>query len=217
MPKLARTLGLVAAAATLTFGGSRPEAIGAPRHPGTPEVPVSEQLSLVQSLLPDVDVSQIDFVLPGDKGDAVHQRGSAGWICRGDRPGDSRFAISCYARALAPMLDRQRELIAEGTGGDAMRAQVDDEIRSGALRMPAPGLELSISGTLGADGSAPAELSVYYLLYVPFATSSTIGVSDVRPDDPTVPFLHHPGTHESHLMWMRAVTLTPSGGEGPAV
>ncbi len=53
-------------------------------------------------------------------------------------------------------------------------------------------------------------MSVYYLLYIPFATSASIGISDVSPDDPAVPYLHHAGTHESHVMWMKKVKLSDS-------
>lgn len=91
-----------------------------------------------------------------------------------------------------------------------MREVLDEEARSGELRLPAYGLELSASGTLGEDGALPEEMSVYYLLYIPFATSASIGVSDVAPEDPTVPYLHRAGTHESHIMWMQTIELSES-------
>ena len=54
-------------------------------------------------------------------------------------------------------------------------------------------------------------MNVYYLLYIPFATAASIGVSDVEPEDPTVPFLHRAGTHESHIMWMERIDLGDGG------
>ena len=91
-----------------------------------------------------------------------------------------------------------------------MREVLDREAKAGAIKLPPYGLEMSASGTLGDDGELPEEMSVYYLLYIPFATSASIGVSDVVPDDPTVPYLHQAGTHEAHVMWTKTVKLSGS-------
>lgn len=41
-------------------------------------------------------------------------------------------------------------------------------------------------------------------LHVAFATSASIGVSNVAPEDPTVPYLCHAGTNEPHNVRMEA-------------
>jgi len=141
----------------------------------------------------------------------VHRAGDGQWVCHGDQPGDDQLSLSCYTRSAAPFLDRQRELDRQGIRGAAMRELLDKEARAGELLLPAYGLEISASGTLGEGGTPPEEMSVYYLLYIPFATSASIGVSDVHTADPTVPYLHRAGTHESHLMWMETVKLAEGG------
>ncbi len=172
------------------------------------QIPADQQLATVRLLLPEGAREHVEFILPSADGDVVHRAGDGEWICRGDRPGDDRLNLSCYTRSAAPFLDRQRELVSQDIRGAAMREVLDQEARSGELQLPAYGLELSASGSLGEDGTLPEEMSVYYLLYIPFATAASIGVSDVAPEDPTVPYLHQAGTHESHIMWMQTVKLS---------
>ncbi len=174
------------------------------------QIPADQQLATARLLLPEGARQDVDFILPSADGDVVHETGGGEWICRGDRPGDDRLNLSCYTRSVAPFLDRQRELISQDIRGAAMRELLDQEAKASELQLPAYGLEISASGTLGKGGTLPEEMSVYYLLYIPFATAASIGVSDVAPDDPTVPYLHQAGTHESHVMWLKTVKLSAS-------
>ena len=174
------------------------------------QIPADQQLSAARHLLPEGARQDVEFILPYVDGDVVHAVGDGEWICRGDRPGDDRLSLSCYTRSAAPFLDRQRELVSQDIRGAAMRELLDKEAKAGKIQLPAYGLEISASGTLGEGGTLPEEMSVYYLLYIPFATSASIGISDVSPDDPAVPYLHHAGTHESHVMWMKKVKLSDS-------
>ncbi len=181
--------------------------------PAYAQISADQQLAVARRLLPDGASENIEFIVPSAAGDVVHLAGNGEWICRGDRPGDNRLSLSCYTRSAAPFLDRQRELVQQGIRGADMRAFLDKEAKAGELPLPAYGLEISASGTIGDDGGPPDEMNIYYLLYIPFATSGSIGVSDVQPEDPTVPFLHFPGTHESHVMWMEVKHgLAPTEG-----
>ena len=171
------------------------------------QVAADLQLEIARHLLPEEGRAAVEFVLPGDEGDVVYRAGDGDWICRGDPPGDDRLSLSCYTRSAGPFLDRQRELLQRGVRGQAMREVIDREVAAGELELADYSLEINASGDLGPDRDPPQRMTVYYLLFIPFATTASIGVSDVRPDDPTVPYLHHPGTHEAHVMWAGEVTL----------
>lgn len=178
------------------------------------QVSTRDQLAVIARLLPPAAAESAELILPLPTGDVVGREGSGDWICRGDSAGDDQLSLNCYTRSMAAVLDRQRQLQGQGMESDAVREQIDREARSGQLSLPQAGAEIYASGPLSPDGGLPETLSVYHLVYVPFATSESIGVSDLEPDDPAVPFLHHAGTHEAHVMWSETVPLAaPSDRE----
>lgn len=112
------------------------------------------------------------------------------------------FHVACYHDSLEPFMARGRELRAQGVTG----AQVDTvryaEIRNGNLKMPAQGSLYSLTGPKSvwnpAAGTATGA-SQLTVLYVPFATAASIGIS-TRPASDGTPWLMNAGTPKAHVM-----------------
>jgi hypothetical protein len=124
-----------------------------------------------------------------------------GMLCLADDPAEEQFHVSCYADSMEPFMARGRSLRAGGVKG----AQVDtarfSEVKAGKLRMPtAPAALYQIFG----KSYDPATQAVtggrsLFVVYVPFATSATTGLSTVPSD--TKPWLMLPGTPKAHIMF----------------
>jgi hypothetical protein len=127
--------------------------------------------------------------------------GKNGMLCLADDPAEEQFHVSCYADTMEPFMARGRSLRADGVKG----AQVDTvrfaEVKSGKLRMPsAPAALYQIFG----KSYDPATQTVtggraLFVVYVPFATPATTGLSTVPSD--TKPWLMLPGTPKAHIMF----------------
>jgi len=124
-----------------------------------------------------------------------------GMLCLADDPAEAQFHVSCYADSMEPFMARGRSLRADGVKG----AQVDTsrfaEVRAGKLRMPtAPAALYQIF----AKSYDPATQTVtggrsLFVVYVPFATAATTGLSTVPSD--SKPWLMLPGTPKAHIMF----------------
>jgi hypothetical protein len=102
---------------------------------------------------------------------------------------------------MEPFMARGRALRAQGVTG----AQVDTvrfaEAKSGALKMPtAPAALYQIFAQSydAATGSVKGGRSLF-VVYVPFATAASTGLSTVPSD--TKPWLMLPGTPKAHIMF----------------
>jgi hypothetical protein len=96
---------------------------------------------------------------------------------------------------------RGRELRAQGVTGDQVDSVRFREARSGKLKLPKePAMLYSLTGgtfdpaTSSASGARPL-----FVIYVPFATAESIGISAV----PTrgAPWLMGAGTPKAHIMF----------------
>ncbi len=124
-----------------------------------------------------------------------------GMLCLADDPAEEQFHVSCYADSMEPFMARGRALRATGVKG----AQVDTarfaEVKSGKLRMPtAPAALYQIF----AKSYDPATQTVtggrsLFVVYVPFATAATTGLSTAPSD--SKPWLMLPGTPKAHIMF----------------
>lgn len=131
----------------------------------------------------------------------VLRAGKNGMLCLADDPAEEQFHVSCYADTMEPFMARGRSLRASGVKG----AQVDTarfaEVKAGKLKMPtAPAALYQIFG----KSYDPATQTVtggrsLFVVYVPFATSATTGLSTVPSD--TKPWLMLPGTPKAHIMF----------------
>jgi hypothetical protein len=132
--------------------------------------------------------------------------GSNGLICLGDNPRDERWHVACYHESLEPFMLRGRQLRAEGI---TSRAAIDSirgsEIESGVLEFPTgPAALYSLTGEEGSFNPETGEgegASGLYVLYVPYGTEASTGMSTVPSRDR--PWLMAPGEPWAHVMISR--------------
>jgi hypothetical protein len=132
------------------------------------------------------------------------RHGSNGMTCLADNPADSTFHVACYHDSLEPFMARGRALRAEGVTGGQVDSVRFREIREGKLAMPAtPAALRSLSGGAGAwnaDSNTVREGRALYVVYIPFATTESTGISSVPA--PNQPWLMFPGTPKAHIMFV---------------
>lgn len=122
-------------------------------------------------------------------------------LCLADDPAEEQFHASCYADSMEPFMARGRALRAQGVKG----AQVDTvrfaEVKAGKLKMPtAPAALYQIFGqSYDATAGAVKGARALFVVYVPFATAASTGLSTVPSD--TKPWLMLPGTPKAHIMF----------------
>lgn len=126
-----------------------------------------------------------------------------GMLCLADDPAEEQFHVSCYADTMEPFMARGRSLRAEGVKG----AQVDTarfaEVKSGKLKMPTqPAALYQIFAPKGSYDAATNSVKngrALFVVYVPFATAASTGLSTTPSD--TKPWLMLPGTPKAHIMF----------------
>ena len=132
------------------------------------------------------------------------RRGTNGMTCLADNPADSTFHVACYHDSLEPFMARGRALRAEGVTGGQVDSVRFREIREGKLAMPStPSVLRSLSGGAGswnADSNTVREGRPLYVVYIPFATTESTGISSVP--GPNQPWLMFPGTPKAHIMFV---------------
>lgn len=132
------------------------------------------------------------------------RHGSIGMTCLADNPADSTFHVACYHDSLEPFMARGRALRAEGVTGGQVDSVRFREIREGKLAMPStPSALRSLSGGAGswnADSNTVREGRALYVVYIPFATTESTGISSVPA--PNQPWLMLPGTPKAHIMFV---------------
>lgn len=128
--------------------------------------------------------------------------GTNGMICLADDPADPAFHVACYHDSMEPFMARGRALRASGVTGDQVDTVRFREVRQGTLRVPAfPAALYSLTGdSLAWDPATNAVRGArpLHVVYMPFATTATSGISDVPSADR--PWLMFPGTPKAHLM-----------------
>jgi hypothetical protein len=132
------------------------------------------------------------------------RKGTGDLICLAPNQSAPRFHVACYHRSLEPFMARGRALRTSGVTGDGVDSARFREIRSGKLAMPrTPASLYSLTGdwstldaaTLTTKGARPL-----FVIYVPFATAKTTGLSD-KPSRGT-PWLMGAGTPKAHIMFV---------------
>ncbi|HEX6643761.1 MAG TPA: hypothetical protein VF037_03735 [Gemmatimonadales bacterium] len=126
-------------------------------------------------------------------------------ICLGDDPAHKGFQVSCYHRSLEPFMERGRELRKAGvTRREAVDSARLADVKAGRIVMPAAALLSSVfaeSDSFDATRGAPEKHSALDVLYLPYATEESSGVTE----QPTVdrPWLMYPGLPWAHVMLAR--------------
>lgn len=124
-----------------------------------------------------------------------------GMQCLANDPAGEGFHVACYATSMEPFMARGRALRATGTKGTQVDTVRFAEVRSGKLTMPStPASLYSLTGPKGdfdpTTGTAPKSKALF-VLYMPGATTATIGLPTAPGKGP---WLMYPGTPKAHMM-----------------
>jgi hypothetical protein len=165
--------------------------------------PLELQIAEAVSPLPE-EMREAATVLAYVDGDTLSRvrMGLNLMICLADDPKIDGFNVACYHRDLEPFMARGRQLRAEGHTTAEVQAARLKEIEDGDLPMPShPSALYSLTGPEGsfdaATGTAPLARGLH-VIYVPYATEQSIGVSEVASSER--PWLMNPGTPWAHIM-----------------
>jgi hypothetical protein len=126
------------------------------------------------------------------------REGTNEMICLADDPADKTFSVACYHKDLEPFMARGRELNAQYKGKERHEVRWK-EVDDGKLKMPRePRMLYVLTGT-GYDAAKGevAEAYLRYVVYVPYATTETTGITTVSGP---APWLMYPGTAGAHIM-----------------
>lgn len=132
------------------------------------------------------------------------RKGTNDFTCLADDPSDDRFHVACYFNSLEPFMKRGRDLRAEGKSQEAVEKMRENEARQGVLKMPAePAALYSYTGpkdAYDAQTGAVSEAAKLYVIYIPYATEKTTGISTTPAQG--APWLMAPGKPWAHIMLM---------------
>ena len=129
------------------------------------------------------------------------RKGANELICLADDPKDNRFSAACYHKDLEPFMARGRELAAQGVTGNNRNDNYRwKEIKEGKLKMPNEPRMLYVLSGKGYDAATKKviEGSVRWVIYVPYATAQTTGLSTTPKRGE--PWLMDAGTPGAHIM-----------------
>ncbi len=134
----------------------------------------------------------------------VLRRGSGALNCLASDPRADRFHVACYHKSLESFMARGRALRAEGVKAELVDSVRFREIRRGRLRMPSqPAVLYSLTGKAGSFDAATSTASgarPLFVIYVPGATSASLGISAVPAEG--TPWVMSPGTPRAHIMFV---------------
>ena len=132
------------------------------------------------------------------------RRGTGDMTCLAPNRTMPRFHVACYHRSLEPFMARGRALRASGVTGDGVDSTRFAEARNGKLVMPRePASLYSLTGdwtTLDASTLTSKGARPLFVVYIPFATAKTTGLSE-KPSRGT-PWLMGAGTPKAHIMFV---------------
>ena len=167
--------------------------------PAVGQVPLDTRVALVESLLPASARGKAKIVVRDATGEVVIRKGG-GFICISDSSRPGRLSLNCHQEALQEQLDLEREVALEGFRGEEFAHRLCKLADARGVVVPDGAIEISASIRLESDGSLPHKMTVYYLLWLPQATTASIGIVDENPGDGS-PWLHKAGTCQAHVMW----------------
>ncbi|MBO0799371.1 MAG: hypothetical protein J2P31_11175 [Blastocatellia bacterium] len=130
------------------------------------------------------------------------RKGTNDLICLADNPKDNKFSVACYHKDLEPYMARGRELEAQGIHGNARNANYRwKEVKEGTLAMPKEPRMLYVLSGKGYDAASGKVIdsSMRWVLYWPFATAETTGLS-TKSNKIGEPWLMDAGTPGAHVM-----------------
>jgi hypothetical protein len=139
------------------------------------------------------------------KGTVVLRQGSNDMICLAPDPARAQFHTACYHTAMEPFMKRGRELRAQGVTGDQVDSVRFREAREKKLALPTQPASLYTltGGTVDPASGAVSGASANFVVYIPYATAQSTGLSTVPTRDG--PWLMFPGTPKAHIMFSHSM------------
>ena len=127
------------------------------------------------------------------------RKGSNDIICLADNPTTEGFEVDCYHKDLEPFMARGRELTAQGVKGMDRHKMRWKEVDEGKLAIPKQPRMLYVLTGKSFDAATGKVLESYlrYVVYSPYATPESTGLSTKSSNDP---WLMYPGTAGAHIM-----------------
>jgi hypothetical protein len=185
-------------AAALILAAAAPLAAQAP--------PPAQQIAAAVLALPPslrADATVMGYAADGKL--IVLREGRGQMICLANDPKGEEFHIACYHNSMEPFMARGRALRASGVTGDQVDTVRFREVRDGKLLMPrSPAILYQLfGGTYDPVKKEVAGAKALYVVYIPFATTASTGLSD-KPSG-TLPWLMFPGTPKAHIMFTPAM------------
>ena len=174
------------------------------------EVPLNQKLSADQQIASAILAAPIEAreeaMVYGysESGEFMMLReGSNGFICIADDPQKDGFQVVAYHKSLEPMMERGRELGAEGKTREEKEEIRQKEAISGEMTLPETPATLHIY--FGKDAYFDEETGMIenakyrYVVYIPYATQETTGLP-LAPNESSHPWLMFPGKYNAHIM-----------------
>lgn len=133
----------------------------------------------------------------------VLREGSNNFICIADDPKKDGFQVVSYHKSLEPIMERGRELAAEGKTREEKEEIRQKEAKSGEMILPETPATLHIY--FGQDAyfdekAGDIKNAKYrYVVYIPYATQETTGLP-LAPNESSHPWLMFPGKYNAHIM-----------------
>ena len=130
------------------------------------------------------------------------RKGTGTMTCLADDPKEDRFHVACYHDSMEPFMARGRELRTSGVTGTQVDSVRFREAKAGSLKLPThPASLYSLTGGTfdPATKTAPGARWLY-VVYIPYATSATTGLSD-KPQE-NAPWIMFAGTPKAHIMFV---------------
>ena len=161
--------------------------------------PVADQIA--SSVLAAPKERRADATVLGynEKGAVVTLRkGTNEMVCLADDPNEKAFSVACYHKDLEPFMARGRELAKDVKGKERHESRWK-EVDEGKVKMPREPRMLYVLTGSSFDAPKGEVVGAYlrWVVYVPYATPETTGLS-ITPG--TAPWLMYPGTAGAHIM-----------------
>lgn len=133
----------------------------------------------------------------------VLREGTNEFVCIADNPSQNGLQVVCYHKSLEPMMERGRELRAEGVSREEIEDTREKEAASGKMSIPKSPAALHIYYGKNAyfdEETGKIENAKYrYVVYIPYATQELTGLS-LAPNESSHPWLMFPGKYNAHIM-----------------
>lgn len=162
--------------------------------------PAAEQIAVAVQAAPKDRRDGAAVLGYNDEGKLVTLRaGTNEMICLGDDPKVEALNVACYHKDLEPFMARGRELDATGAKGQDRHKQRWKEVDDGKVKMPKePRMLYVLTGkSFDAASGAIAESYLRWVIYTPYATPESTGLTTKSGPEP---WLMYPGTAGAHIM-----------------